>query len=227
MTETIVLEILQSQMEKLAQHKEIITSIRKFIENGKLNKEDKKQNEFIIQHFELLTKNENTSNIYKRAKKRLITFCEEYNIKNVQVKEEEEETKTKTIINENSVTRKEIVINQEIEETSERNFEIDPFKNENLSLVDQIKGKRINKNSTDTDISMSLYSLVDLCSLLVESYKKIEKLRIDSDLLERKKKKMESLTLTVEAMTEYQSASITMQEVIDQKFTQILGKRIS
>jgi len=71
----------------------------------------------------------------------------------------------------------------------DRKVEIDPFLNENLSLVDTETGFRINKNASDTDFTMVLYSFIDICGLLVESYRKIEILRLESDLHEKKKEK--------------------------------------
>jgi hypothetical protein len=73
---------------------------------------------------------------------------------------------------------------------------------------------------------MPVYSNSDFCGLLVESYRKIEKLRLNSDLNERKKKKIESLIQIIEALTENQSKG-SREDVVDQKLTQILDSLVT
>jgi len=64
------LNAFQKQMEKLALDTELVMGIKSFIERGELDNEDKKQNNFILEHFDLLTKNDFESSKYQEAKKK-------------------------------------------------------------------------------------------------------------------------------------------------------------
>jgi hypothetical protein len=76
MEEKIDIQKFNLQIEKISKDEELINVIKKYIKEGKLNKTDKLQNEFIQNHFEILTTNNSFSNPYLRAKKRLISYCQ-------------------------------------------------------------------------------------------------------------------------------------------------------
>jgi hypothetical protein len=196
--------------------KEIYSELELFIERESLSnnpiKTDENNTEFLKKQIEVLTKESSESESFKSSKKKLLLFLKE------EKNSKKEETKTTML------TKK--VEKVEESQKSKKFMELNPFTQ--TEFFDKMEnGRRINQHMSEVDLTIPVYSTVDLCGLLVESFRKIETLRSESDLNIRKKKKTEDVFQIFEALTENQSKGLSMEQVVDQKLTQTLDSFVT
>jgi hypothetical protein len=169
-----------------------------------------KDKEVIKYNIEIINTEKEESLKYERAKKRI-----EKLLKNLIERNKGKEENGRYIIEEKE------------EENKERKTVLNPFTETKFFEMVNIDGKRIINNMNEVDLSVPIFSYQDISGLLIESFRKIETLRKESDLNIRKKKKMEDLFQIFEALTEYQSINLTVEKVVEQKLTQTLDAFVS